>query len=197
MPEGDAPVTQLLRAWAQGDRDAFDRLTPVVYSELHRLAGAYMRRERPEHTLSPTALVSEAFLRLVDGEHPIYEDRVQFFAVAAHHMRRILVDHARRRTAHKRGGHERPVAFDEALVASDRPEELMVLDEALEALAALDARKARVVELHYFGGLSQKEIAALVGVHENTIARDLRLARAWLHCHIKGVDEGDNAAGAP
>jgi RNA polymerase sigma factor (TIGR02999 family) len=156
-----------------------------------------MRRERADHTLSPTALVSEAFLRLVDGEHPIYEDRVQFFAVAAHHMRRILVDHARRRSARKRGGHERPVAFDEALVSGDRPEELVVLDEALDALADLDARKARVVELHYFGGLSQKEIAGAMGVHENTVARDLRLARAWLHRHIKGVAEGDDGARAP
>jgi RNA polymerase sigma-70 factor, ECF subfamily len=136
MPEEDAPVTLLLRAWAQGDRDAFDRLTPVVYDELHRLAGIYMRRERRDHTLSPTALVSEAFLRLVEGQHPVYEDRVQFFAVAAHHMRRILVDHARRRTARKRGGHDRPVPFDEELIPGDRPEELVALDEALDALEA-------------------------------------------------------------
>jgi|SRR6185436_12925009 len=190
MIEGDAPVTLLLRAWAQGDREAFDRLTPVVYDELRRLAGAYMRRERPDHTLSPTALVSEAFLRLVGGEHPAYEDRIQFFAVAARHMRRILVDHARHRTAQKRGGHDRPVAFDERLISGDRPEELVALDDALEALAAMDERKARVVELHYFGGMSQKEVAAALRVHENTVARDLRLAQAWLHRHIMGAVDG-------
>lgn len=190
MRDGDAPVTLLLRAWAEGDRDAFDRLTPVVYDELHRLAGAYMRRERPDHTLTPTALVSEAFLRLVGGTHPAYEDRVQFFAVAARHMRRILVDHARRRTAEKRGGLDRPVVFDEGLISGDRPEELVALDDALEALAAVDERKARVVELHYFGGMNQKEVADVLHVHENTVARDLRLARAWLHRHIRGVVDG-------
>src|SRR3954469_25938159 len=141
MPEGDLPVTLLLRAWAQGDRSAFDRLTPVVYGELRRLAAAYMRRERPDHTLTPTALVSEAFLRLVGGEHPAYEDRVQFFAVAARQMRRILVDHARRRTADKRGRDARPVTFDEELTFSDQPDDLCALDTALDALAALDERK--------------------------------------------------------
>ncbi len=146
MAVGDASVTVLLQAWARGDRDAFDRLTPLIYDELHRLAGAYLRRERPDHTLSPTDLVSEAFLRLVGGEHPAYEHRVQFFAVAARHMRRILVDHARRRTADKRGGRDRPVTFDERLVAGDRPSELVALDDALEALAAVDERKARAVE---------------------------------------------------
>jgi RNA polymerase sigma factor (TIGR02999 family) len=192
MVEEDASVTLLLRAWAQGDRDAFDRLTPVVYSELRRLAGSYMRRERPDHTLSPTALVSEAFLRLVGGEHPAYEDRVQFFAVAAHHMRRILVDHARRRTAQKRGGRERPESIDEGMISGDRPGELVALDDALTALTAMDERKARAVELHYFGGMSQKEVAAALSVHENTVARDLRLARAWLHRHMIGtVDDAD------
>jgi len=190
MAEEDAPVTVLLQAWAQGDREAFDRLTPVVYNELRRLAGAYMRRERAEHTLSPTALVGEAFLRLVGGEHPAYEHRVQFFAVAARHMRRILVDHARRRTAEKRGGRDRPVTFDEGLIAGDRPEELVALDDALEALAAMDERKARAVELHYFGGMSQKEVAEALSVHENTVARDLRLAQAWLHRHMMGASDG-------
>jgi RNA polymerase sigma factor (TIGR02999 family) len=165
----------------------------VVYSELRRLAGAYMRHERPDHTLSPTALVSEAFLRLVGGEHPAYEDRVQFFAVAAHHMRRILVDHARRRTAQKRGGHDRPELLDEGLIANDRPEELVALDDALVALTAMDERKARAVELHYFGGMSQKEVAAALSVHENTVARDLRLARAWLHRHMIGTVDGAEA----
>jgi len=187
MATGDASVTSLLQAWAEGDRSALDRLTSAVYDELRRLAAAYLRRERPDHTLSPTALVSEAFLRLAGGEHPAYEHRVQFFAVAARHMRRILVDHARRRTAEKRGGRDRPVTFDEGLVAGDRPEDLVALDEALEALAAMDERKARAVELHYFGGMSQKEVAAALGVHENTVARDLRLAQAWLYRHMLGA----------
>jgi RNA polymerase sigma factor (TIGR02999 family) len=195
MAAGDASITALLHAWAQGDRDAFDRLTPLIYGELHRLAGAYLRRERSGHTLSPTELVSEAFLRLVGGEHPAYEHRVQFFAVAARHMRRLLIDHARRRTAGKRGGRDRPVTFDEALVAGDRPEELVALDEALEALSAVDERKARAVELHYFGGMSHKEIAAVLSVHENTVARDLRLAQAWLYRHMMGA--GDRGTDAP
>jgi RNA polymerase sigma factor (TIGR02999 family) len=184
---GNTPVTVLLRAWAAGDRDALDRLTPLVYDELRRLAGAYLRRERSGHTLRPTELVSEAFLRLSGGEHPPYEDRVQFFAVAARHMRRILVDHARRRTAAKRGGAQRPVTFDEELVSGGRPEELLALDEAIEALAAVDERKARAVELHYFGGMGHQEIAAVLSVHENTVARDLRLAEAWLHRHLTGA----------
>lgn len=177
----DAPVTHLLRAWSAGDEGALDRLIPVVYDELRRLAAGHMRRERPGHTLTPTALVSEAFLRLSGGEHPTYEDRVQFFAVAARHMRRILVDHARRRTAGKRGGRDRPVTLDEEMVSGSRPDDLVALDDALAALEALDPRKARTVELHYFGGLGHKEIGAALGVHENTVARDLRLAQAWLH----------------
>lgn len=180
MAGGDASVTVLLRAWAGGDRAAFDRLTPVIYGELRRLAGAYMRRERPGHTLSATELVSEAFLRLAGGAPPEYEDRVHFFAVAAHQMRRILVDHARRRAADKRGGQHRPVTFDESLHVGDPPDDLVALDDALQALAAIDERKARAVELRYFGGMDQKEIAAALSVHENTVARDLRFAEAWL-----------------
>ena len=186
---GEASVTLLLRAWAQGDREALDRLTPIVYGELRRLAGVCLRRERPGHTLSPTELVSEAFLRLADGQHPAYEDRVQFFAVAARHMRRILVDHARERAADKRGGGDRPEAFDEALITVDRPAYLCALDDALDALAAVDERKARVIELHYFGGMGHKEIAAALSVHENTVARDLRLAEAWLHKFMTEADE--------
>ena len=194
MVGGDVPITVLLQAWAQGDRDAFDRLTPLIYGELQRLAGAYLRRERPDHTLSPTDLVSEAFLRLVRGEHPAYDHRVQFFAVAARHMRRILVDHARRRTADKRGGGDRPVTLEEGLIAGGRPEELVALDDALEALTAVDERKARAVELHYFGGMSHKEVAAALSVHENTVARDLRLAQAWLHRHMmEAAGRGDGA----
>jgi RNA polymerase sigma factor (TIGR02999 family) len=184
MATSGAPVTVLLQAWARGDQGALDELTPLIYAELRRLAGARLRRERPGHTLSPTELVSEAFVRLVGGEHPAYEDRVHFFAVAARHMRRILVDHARRRTADKRGGRDRPVTFDEGLIAGDRPGELVALDDAIDALAAVDERKARAVELYYFGGMGHKEIAAALSVHENTVARDLRLGEAWLHRHL-------------
>ena len=184
MDDVDPSVTALIKAWVQGDAGALDRLAPLIYDQLHRLAAACMRRERPGHTLSPTALVSEAFLRLAGGEHPTYDDRVQFFAVAARHMRRILVDHARRRTAGKRGGRDRPVTFDEGLYSGDRPDELVALDDALEALAAVDERKARAVELHYFGGMGHKEIGVALSVHENTVARDLRLAEAWLHRYM-------------
>jgi len=195
MAVGDESVTALLHAWAQGDRDALDRLTPLVYGELHRLASAYMRHERSDHTLSPTALISEAFLRLVGGEHPAYDHRVQFFAVAARHMRRILIDHARRRTADKRGGQNRPVTFDEELVAvAGGFEELVALNDALEALTAVDERKARAVELHYFGGMTLKEIAAALSVHENTVVRDLRLAQAWLYQHVR--EAADRGVGA-
>jgi RNA polymerase sigma factor (TIGR02999 family) len=184
----EVPVTMLLQAWAQGDRHALDQLTPVIYGELRRLAAANMRRERPGHTLSPTALVSEAFLKLAGGGQFPFQDRVQFFALAASHMRRILVDHARRRTAGKRGGKERAVTLDEEVCAGEPPTDVLALDEALEALAAVDARKARAIELHYFAGMGQKEIAAALSVHINTVARDLRLAEAWLNRHLRGGD---------
>jgi RNA polymerase sigma factor (TIGR02999 family) len=189
MKDSDAPVTVLLRAWAQGEREALERLTPIVYAELHHIAAAHLRRERPDHTFSPTDLVSEAFLRLAGGEHPEYADRVHFFAVAARQMRHILVDHARQRATVKRGDRNRTVIFDEALFSGDRPEALCALDEGLVALAALDERKARAVELRYFGGMGHKEIAAALSVHENTVARDLRLAEAWLHKFMTEADE--------
>lgn len=185
MSSSKPPVTALLHAWSQGDRAALDELTPLVYGELRRLAAAYVKREGPERALSPTELVSEAFLKLVGGEHPEYAGRVQFFAVAARHMRRILVDHARRRLGEKRGGGALAVTLDELMASSDRPAELCALDDAIEALAAVDERKARVVELHYFGGLAYKEIASLLGVHENTVLREVRLAEAWLSRHIQ------------
>jgi RNA polymerase sigma factor (TIGR02999 family) len=175
----------LLRAWQEGDRAALDELVPRVYDELHRLAASYVRRERPEHTLGSTALLSEAFVRLLGGEPTTWSDRVHFFAVAARHMRQILVDHARRRSAAKRGGPERPVTLDESRVAADRPDELVALHDALTALEKVDERKARVVELYYFGGMEQQEIAAALGVHVNTVARDLRFAQAWLHRQMR------------
>jgi RNA polymerase sigma factor (TIGR02999 family) len=175
----------LLRAWQEGDRAALDELVPRVYDELRRLAGSYLRRERQGHTLGPTALVSEAFLRLMGGEPSSWNDRVHFFAVAARHMRQILVDHARRRWAAKRGGRERPVTFDEGRVPSERPIELVALHDALTAFEQIDERKARVVEMHYFGGMEQHEIAAALGVHVNTVARDLRFSQAWLHRYLR------------
>jgi RNA polymerase sigma factor (TIGR02999 family) len=178
-------MTVLLRAWQEGDRAALDELMPRIYDELHRLAASYLRRERPDHLLGPTALVSEAFLRLVGGEPTSWNDRAHFFAVAARHLRQILVDHARRRTAAKRGGRERPITFDENQVAGDRPDELLALHDALTALSKVDERKARVVEMHYFGGMKQQEIAAALGVHVNTVANDLRFAQAWLNRELR------------
>lgn len=178
-------MTILLRDWRNGDRDALDELMPLVYTELHRIAAGYMRGERRGHTLRATDLVGEAYLRLADAGHTELNDRVHFFAIAARTMRQILVDHARKRDAAKRGGGERPVTFDEGLVAGERPEELLALDAAIDALAKFDERKARVIELHYFGGLKQDEVAEALGVHVNTVARDLRLAEAWIHQHLR------------
>ena len=188
---GDAQrtVTMLLRDWRTGDREAFDQLMPLVYDELHKLASHYLRGERPGHTFRPTDLVSEAYLRLAASAQPELGDRVHFFAIAARCMRQILVDHARKRFADKRGGGERPVTLDESIAATDRPEELLALDAALEELAALDDKKARVIELHYFAGLTQEEVAEVMGVHVNTVQRHLRLAEAWIHRTITRSSE--------
>lgn len=180
----DRTLTVLLRDWRGGDRAALDELMPLVYGELHKIASRFLRGERANHTFRPTDLVAEAYLKLADGQAPDIQDRVHFFAIAARSMRRILVDHARKRAAEKRGSGKQAVTFDEALIGTERPEELLALDAGLEALAKFDERKARVVELHYFGGLSQDEVAAVVGVHVNTVARDLRLAEAWIHAHL-------------
>lgn len=177
----------LLRDWRAGNQGAFDELVPLVYSELHRIASAHLRGERPNHTFKPGDLVSEAYVRLsAVGDAPELNDRVHFFAIAARTMRQILVDHARKRNAAKRGDGARPVTFDEAVAAGGgRPDELVALDEAMLALAEFDERKAKIVELHYFGGLTQAEIAEVLEVHVNTVARDLRLAEAWLHKHVR------------
>lgn len=179
LPRGDG-VTQLLRRWSQGDGAALDDFAPIVHDELRRLAARCLRKERPGHTLSPTELVSEAFVRLIGGDQPEWTDRVHFFGVAARLMRQVLVDHARRRGARKRGAGETPLRFDETLWSNERSADLVALDDALGRLAVQDARKARVVEMHYFGGMTQQEIAWALGVHANTVARDLRLAEAWL-----------------
>jgi len=157
----------------------------VVYDELRRLAAHHMRSEKPGHTLSPTALVSEAYLRLVDAEGVSFNDRSHFLAIASRNMRKILVDHARKRCAEKRGNGDRAVTLDEAVVAVDRPWELVALDDALKDLAKFDDVKARLVELHYFGGMTHEELAAVSGLHVNTVARHLRFSETWLNRQMR------------
>lgn len=174
-------VTGLLFQWRDGDRDAFDRLFPLVYQELHRLAKAYMRRQRAGHTLQTSALINETYLRLVDHKNMRWQNRAHFFAVAAQAMRRILVDHARRRGYAKRGGGALKVSLDEAAtIAVGRSEELVALDEALSELAGFDERKSRIVELRYFGGLSVEETAHVLKVSSATVMREWRGAKLWL-----------------
>jgi RNA polymerase sigma-70 factor (ECF subfamily) len=174
-------VTRLLRNCGQGDETAASDLFPIVYEELRRLARRYMRNERPEHTLQTTALIHEAYLRLVDQRSSQWQNRAQFFAVAAQMMRRILVDYARRRAYQKRGGAAANVCLvEDALVTPERSQEIVALDSALERLATIDARKARVVELRYFGGLETQEIANVLGVSGVTVTRDWKMAKAWL-----------------
>jgi len=179
-------ITQLLESWNQGDQDAIEKLMPIVYEELHRLARRYMSDERADHTLQTSALVNEAYLRLVDSTQANWEGRSHFFGVCAQVMRRILVDWARSRRALKRGGETAPLRFDDALaVAQDSNADLVAIDEALDALAAVDPRKSRVVEMKFFGGLSVKEIAEVLSVSEETVHRDWRLAKSWLRRELK------------
>ena len=179
-------ITHLLLAWGQGDEGAFDRLAPVVYGELRRLARCHMRGERPGHTLQATALAHEAFLRLIDIQRVHWRDRAHFFAMASRLMRRVLVDAARARRAAKRGGGLR-VSLDRALkLASDEDVDLVALDMALDALANVDARKTQVVELRFFGGLTLKETADVLNVSEDTVARDWDFARTWLKRELSG-----------
>ena len=174
-------ITRLLSEWNQGNRAALDSLLPLVYDELHRLAGSYMRQERPDHTLQTTALVHEAYLRLVGSQNARWENRVHFFAAAAQVMRHILIDYARGHTRGKRGGGQAEISLDEAAVlSSERAHELLAVDDALNSLTALDSRKGRVFELRYFGGLSVDEAAEALHVSPATIARDWRMAKAWL-----------------
>ena len=177
-------ITRLLSALNEGNREAVDALIPLVYAELRRLAAHYLRSERGGHTLQPTALVHEAFLKLVEQETP-WQNRAHFFAMAASLMRRILVDYARGRGAEKRGGAAEKVSLDEAFVfAREKPAEMIALDDALKKLARIDARRSRVVELKFFGGLNNEEIAEILGVHSNTVLRDWNLARAWLKTQL-------------
>lgn len=178
-------VTQMLLEWRSGNQGALDRLMPLVYDELRRLAARYMRSERPEHTLQATALVNEAYLRLVDM-NVSWQDRAHFFAVAARLMRRLLVDHARANQRAKRESGAQKVSLDDALEVSSKPAlDLVALDEALTRFATFDPRKAEIVELHFFGGLSNEEVAEALGISRATVQRDLRLAKAWLSHELK------------
>lgn len=174
-------VTQLLVAWSNGDQVARDELMSVVYEELHRLAHHYMRRESSGHTLQTSALVNEAFLKLVDQRNVHWQNRAHFFGIAAQMMRRILVDYARHRHYAKRGGGMREMSLDEALIVSDeRSTEVVALDETLERLAKFDPRKSQIVEFRFFGGLSIEETAEVLAVSPGTVMRDWTLAKAWL-----------------
>ena len=182
-------VTQVLAEWSRGDEAALDRLAPLIYPELRRIAGRQLRRERPDHTLQPTALVHEVFLHLVDQRHATWENRAQFFAVSAQLMRRILVDHARRRHALKRGGPITKVALDvRAIDVSGDPvaAEVLAVDQALERLAEQDPDQARIVELRFFGGLTVEETAKVMERSARTVKREWRLAKAWLFRELQG-----------
>jgi RNA polymerase sigma factor (TIGR02999 family) len=175
-------ITQLLTKWSGGDETALEELMPLVYQELRRLAGNYLRRERPGHTLQPTALVNEAYLRLVDQKSARWQNRAQFYGIAAQLMRRILVDHARVKHANKRGGSDQQrLSITSAGELAVKPHlDLLALHEAMEELAEFDAQQSRVVELKFFGGLSIEEIAEVLGVGHATVERDWKMARAWL-----------------
>jgi len=186
-------VTQLLIDWSKGDQAALEKLLPLVEEELRRLAGRYMRRENPGHTLQTSALVNEAYLRLIEQKSVHWQNRAHFFGIAAQLMRRILVDHARRRQYAKRGGAAQKVSLDEAAMApQERAAELVALDEALRQLAAMDERKGRIVEMKFFGGLTTEEVAEVLKVTPRTIEREWRKAKAWLR-HAISKGEADEA----
>jgi RNA polymerase sigma factor (TIGR02999 family) len=184
-PADPKEVTKLLADWNHGDQDALGKLTPLVYEELRRLAHRYMQGQRPDHTLQTTALVNEAYLRLADQKKPSFKNRSHFFAVAAKAMRQILVNQAKAAQSQKRGGGSAKIDLEEAaLIASERPREILELNEALERLATLDSRKAQVVELSYFGGLKQQEIAEVLKISTITVRRDWLFAKAWLYAEL-------------
>lgn len=182
MPVLPNEVTQLLLSWNQGDRDALDRLIPLVEAELRRLARRFMRRERGDHTLQTSALINEAYVKLVDQQNVHWQDRAHFFAVAAQIMRHILIDHARKHQYAKRGGGAEKVPLDEIDELSDqRAAELIAMDDALRDLATADPRKSQIIELRFFGGLSIEETAEVLDISPATVTREWRMARAWLH----------------
>lgn len=180
-------ITQLLINWGNGDQSALERLMPLVYSELRRLASNYLRRERGEHTLQPTALVNEAYLKLVDQRNAKWQNRAHFFGISAQLMRRILVDHARQHQAAKRGGSDqRRISITSAEKVVKQPEvDLLALNEALDELAKMDPQQSRIVELKFFGGLSIEEIAEVLSIGHATVERDWKMARAWLRRQLE------------
>lgn len=181
MDPSACEITQLLRAWSRGEEEALDKLTPLVYAELHRTAHRYMARERPDHTLQTTALVNEVYLRLVDTRGVTWQDRAHFFGICARLMRRVLTDFARSKRYLKRGGRSPHIALDEALVVSPQPRaDLVALDDALNELFKHDPRKSQVVELRFFGGLTVEETAEVLKVSMETVKRDWELAKVWL-----------------
>jgi len=184
-------INELLESWSRGDQGAIDKLVPLVYQDLHRLAHRYMADERPGQTLQTTALVNEAYVRLVDAAHANPQNRIHFFAVCSRVMRQILVDRARSRQALKRGGHVQHLELKEPLLAVDPRTDLIAIDDALQALAAIDLRKSRIVELRFFGGLSIKETAEVLNVSEETVQRDWKLAKSWLRRELaRESDDG-------
>ena len=188
MAPDTSTVTRLLREWSSGKQDVVDELTPLVYAELRRLAESYFRRERPDHTLQPTALIHEAWMRLVDQGQPQWNSRSHFYSFAAHLMRQILVDHARSRGAQKRGAGEHNLSVSDVDVASPGPDaDILALDEALTRLAAVDQRKVRIIELRFFSGMTTEEIAEAMETSARTVERELRLARAWLWQALKSA----------
>lgn len=195
MADTSANVTQLLRAWAGGDPDALEALTPLVYAELHHRAARAMAAERPDHSLQPTALVHEAFVRLMTSKDVVWEDRAHFFALSARLMRRILVDFARARHREKRGGGGTPVPLDDiAVVSPQKAPYLVALDDALIRLAEVDPRKSEVVELRFFGGLSVEETADLLKLSRATVMRDWKVARLWLLRELKSTHQNEQRA---
>lgn len=190
-PTGD--LTQLLIAWGNGEEAALARLVPAVQVELRRIALHYLRRERPDHTLQPTALVNEAYLRLIDGKAVKWENRAHFFGIAANLMRQILVDHARRRLQLKRGGDALRVSLTAAnAMAEQKDADVIALDEALKSLALFDRRRSQIVELRFFGGLTEEETAEILQISLRTLQREWRLARAWLFTQLSGETPHDS-----
>jgi RNA polymerase sigma factor (TIGR02999 family) len=189
MTDGSSKnITQLLRSWGEGDEEALQRLTPFVYQELHRLAAHYMRQERPGHTLQATALINEAYLRLINWKNVPWQNQAHFVGVSAQLMRRILVDYARSHLSAKRGANARPVSLDDApQLCDDRLMRLLEIDIALQRLAEIDRRKAQIVELRYFGGLTVEEVAEVLNVSTNTVTRSWNFAKAWL---LRELTEG-------
>jgi len=192
MPKPSPNVTELLRAWTAGEKAALDQLIPVVYDELRRQASRYLRRELPGHTLQTTALVNEAYMRLVDQKNVQWQNRAHFFGISAQLMRRILVDHARAKHRAKRGGADLRVTLDEATaVVRDREIDLVALDEALNRLAKIDLQQSRVVELRFFSGLNVEETAEALRVSPATVKRDWSVAKAWLYREISGSAQSE------